>query len=79
MPLWVFTEDTEGRYGCLGSYESRVRAQQEADEYEGISYIRDYPTYDRSEAKRYFRGEMAKKKGLGEGYRNVRNEVLEEV
>jgi len=31
--IWVFTEDMNGRYGCLGSFESEVRAQQVADDY----------------------------------------------
>jgi len=69
--IWVFTEDMNGRYGCLGSFESEVRAQQVADDYEGITYIRDYPTSNGAEARRYFRGEMVRKKGLEEGYKNV--------
>lgn len=76
--IWVFTEDMNGRYGCLGSFESRVRAQQVADDYTGITYLKDYPTQDRGEAKRYFRGERAKKEGLEVGYKNVMNLEEEE-
>ena len=76
MVYWIFTEDMEGRYGCLGHYDSRVRAQQVADDYEGIAYIKDYPTEDRAEAKRYFRGWKAKK-DLGQCYKNVKNVGVE--
>ena len=78
MPYWLFTEDTEGRFGCLGWRDSRVRAQSDADDYSGIVHIKEYPTYDRGEAKRYFRGERVQKVGLNEGYKNIRNRVLEE-
>lgn len=77
--IWIFTEDMNGRNGCLGSFESRVRAQQVADDYTGITYIKDYPTGDRAEAKRYFRGEKAKKEGLEAGYKNVANLNLSEL
>ena len=76
MPYWLFTEDEHGRFGCLGYRDSRVRAQTDADDYSGIVHIKDYNTYDRGEAKRYFRGERVKRHGLDEGYKNIRNEVL---
>lgn len=76
--VWLFSEDMNGKYGCLGSFDSRVRAQQKADDYEGITYIKDYPTRNGAEARRYFRGEMAKKKGLEQIHKRVYREEGEE-
>ena len=72
MPYWIFTEDEKGRYGCLGCKESQVAADALANDYMGITYVKDYDTYDRGEAKRYFRG-WKSKGNLDEGYKNVRN------
>ena len=73
MPHWLFTEDINGKYGCLGWEDSEVRARMKKDEYDGIVYIKKYKTYDRGTAKRLFRGEMMKKRGLEHGYKNVHN------
>ena len=72
MPYWIFTEDEKGRYGCLGWRDSEVAANDAADNQMGITYVKHYDTYDRGEAKRYFRGGKAKT-DLNEGRKIIRN------
>ena len=73
MPFYVFTEDEKGRLGYIGTeFYSEVKAQDEADDYEGITHV--IQADDLKSAKRLLRKNLAKKKkDLGQLYRNVRN------
>lgn len=73
MPFYVFTEDAKGRLGYVGrEYYSEIQAQNEADEYEGITHVIQADAL--VQAKRLLRRNLAKKKkDLGQLYKNVRN------
>jgi len=73
MPFYVFTEDSQGRLGYVGrEYYSEVQAQNEADEYEGITHI--IQADNLVQAKRLLRRNLVKKKkDLGQLYKNVRS------
>lgn len=71
--FYVFTEDSQGRYGYIGQeFFSEVQAQERADDYEGITHVVE--GRDLVEAKRKLRDKMVrKKKDMGQLYKNVRN------
>lgn len=73
MPFFLFTEDSKGRLGYLGKeYFSEVQAQDEADEYEGITHVIQADSL--VEAKRRLRNKLVKKKkDMGQLYKNVMN------
>jgi hypothetical protein len=78
MPFFVFTEDSEGRLGYVGSeYFSEVQAEDKASEYPGITHV--IHAGNLVQAKRHLRDKLAKKKkDMGQLYKNVRN-VSEEA
>lgn len=78
MPYWIFTEDEDGKFGSVGHRESRAAAEALAGDYMGITHVEYYDTYDRAEAKRYFKGGITKE-DLSVGHRNIKNESTLEV
>ena len=72
MPHWIFTEDENGKFGCVGYRESRAAADQRAADFMGITHVKFYRTYNRVEAKRYFKGGRAEE-DPGIAHRNISN------
>lgn len=73
MPFYLFTEEDEnGRLGYSGKeFYSEVGAESAAEDYPGITHIKEGKTL--VEAKRKLREELVKKKkDMGILYKNIR-------
>jgi len=75
MPYWIFGEDVDGKLSYLGCEESQVRANMIEDDYSGggTVHIKWYDTNNLGVAKQKFKYELARKRGLEVGHKNIKN------